>query len=209
MLEDKKMNEQLFRTIMATFNSDQIGGLSSDQISWLSSDQIGGLSSDQISWLSSDQISWLSSDQIGGLSSDQISWLSSDQIGGLSSDQISWLSPEAVKKDKELWESVPKVDRLYSGILASVQADGLLDQSTFGPEEYFTVCSTPMCIAGWTVHAAGPKGHQLKARYGFATAAALIHAKSRPDVSRPRYDDYPNEWALAYIETRAAEESKQ
>jgi hypothetical protein len=58
------------------------------------------------------------------------------------------------------------------------------------------------------VNLAGAAGYALKEHVGgFAEAAALIHAKSRPDARRPRYDRYPNEWALAYIEERAAEES--
>ena len=63
-----------------------------------------------------------------------------------------------------------------------------------------------MCVAGHTVHMAGEPGYQLAKRLGFALAATLIHRASRPDVPAPRYDVYPDEWALAYIEARAEEE---
>jgi hypothetical protein len=65
-----------------------------------------------------------------------------------------------------------------------------------------------MCIAGHTVNLAGKKGYELAKTFGFSGAATLIHGVSRPDVSAPRYDAYPSEWALAYIRERAEEERK-
>ena len=138
-----------------------------------------------------------------GLSPDQISWLSPAQISGL--------SPEGIKRHGELWERVPKVDNLYSLIAEGIHTEQRrLEQSTFGPlnQKAADVCGTSMCIAGQTVNAAGRQGYALLDFLSgdFAVTASLIHAKSRPDVARPRYDEYPNEWALAYIEERAQEE---
>jgi hypothetical protein len=87
-----------------------------------------------------------------------------------------------------------------------------LDQSTFGPEKEGPVPAanlgdSPMCVAGHTVNLAGAEGWKLKNQVGFSTAARLIHQASRPDTGAPRYDSYPNEWALAYIEARAREEA--
>ena len=62
------------------------------------------------------------------------------------------------------------------------------------------VCNR-QCVAGHTVNLAGRAGYDLCKRVGFAAAAALIHAVSRPDVAAPRYDLYPSEWALAYIQS--------
>jgi len=64
-----------------------------------------------------------------------------------------------------------------------------------------------MCNSGHTVNFAGEEGYKLADRLGFPLAAALIHNASRPDVSRPRYDSYPDEWAMAYIAARAKEET--
>jgi hypothetical protein len=181
----------------------QISWLSSEQISWLSRAQISGLSRAQISGLSSEQISWLSRAQISGLSRAQISWLSRAQISWLSRAQISWLS----------LENVPFVEKLYTKILATVEKEkengGMLDQSDFGQSNQgLNVCGTPMCIGGTTVWLAGEAGYKLADEFGYATAAALIHRKSRPDTPTPRYDNYPNSWALAFIQARAKEEQE-
>ena len=133
-----------------------------------------------------------------------------DQMARITPAAMAWITPDQMAARKALWDSVPKVDKLYSSILDGIQSEQRkLDQSTFGPEEPpANICKTPMCIAGHTVNVAGVAGYALKSRYGFAVAAALIHSKSRPGVPCPRYDSYPAEWALAYIETRAEEESK-
>ncbi|HWE51368.1 MAG TPA: hypothetical protein VG273_16370 [Bryobacteraceae bacterium] len=206
-MTEEKLTERQYRALMATAI-----GLSPDQIARLSPAQIAWLSPDQIAWLSPDQIARLSPDQIAWLSPDQIARLSPAQIARLSPAQIAWLSPEGLSRHKELWESVPAVQGLYSQIAADIaDAKRRLDQSTFGPyREEPTICDSPMCIAGHTVNRAGAAGYALlrKLDHNFAAAAALIHAKSCPDVPRPRYDSYPNEWALAYIQERAAEESQ-
>ena len=158
------------------------------------------LSTDQIGWLTQDQIGWLSQNQIGGLSQ--------NQIGGLTQDQIGWLSKE---NNCILFgnASVPKVKNLYSRMLADINAsERKIDQSTFGPDNPpANICDTPMCIAGHTVHLAGAPGYALKNRFSFDIAARLIHRASCPDLPEPRYDSYPNEWALAYITEMATLET--
>jgi hypothetical protein len=182
----------------------QIGWLSRFQIRGLSRFQIGGLSPDQIGWLSPDQIGWLSRSQISWLSRSQIGWLSPDQIGGLSPDQTLIIFGDA---------SVPKVERLYSRMLEEItESKRQLDQSTFGPidAEYVEApCESPMCIAGHTVNLAGAAGYVLKRRFSFEIAARLIHRASCPDLPGPRYDNYPNAWALSYITEMARIESEQ
>jgi hypothetical protein len=107
---------------------------------------------------------------------------------------------------------IPIVGNLYSRMFADIQAKHrALDQRSFGSvcgPSAETLCNSPMCIAGHTVNMAGGEGYTLERKVGFALAATLIHQVSRPDVSPPRYDDYPDDWALAYIEERAAEEVK-
>jgi hypothetical protein len=198
---------------------DQLRWLTADQIRWLTRDQIRWLTRDQIRWLTRDQISGLTPNQLRGLTADQIRWLTRDQIRwltpaqlrGLTPDQISGLTRDQIERHKELWDAVPFVENLYSKILEGIRSEQrILDQATFGPDEGVApvnVCRTPMCIAGHTVNVAGAAGMGLKKRYGFDGAAALIHAKSRPGTPRPRYDTYPDDWALAYIEERAAEEA--
>ena len=161
------------------------------------------LTRDQLSWLTRDHLSWLTRDQLRGLTGDQLSWLTGDQLRGLTRDQLRGLTGD---------QKIPKVKSLYSAMLADIQKSArLLDQKTFGPDNgpaEDNVCKTPMCIAGHTVSLAGTAGYDLCKRLGFAGAATLIHRMSRPDAPLPRYDSYPNEWALAYIEARAAEESQ-
>ena len=117
-----------------------------------------------------------------------------------------------MRKRAELWDKVPTVSGLYGRILADITAERRsLDQSTFGPyREPVNVCDSPMCIAGHTVSVAGVEGYRLLdyLKGNFAAAAACIHAKSLPTTPRPRYDSYPNEFALAYIEEQAEAESK-
>jgi hypothetical protein len=105
-------------------------------------------------------------------------------------------------------DQVPMVENLYTRILKQIKSESLvLDQSTFGEgNRGQSVCGSPMCVGGTTVWLAGDEGYKLSDKVGFALAAHLIHRKSRPDVAPPRYDVYPNAWALAYIQERAAEE---
>jgi hypothetical protein len=187
---------------------DQLRGLTRAQLGRLTPDQLSRLTPDQLSELTPDQLSELTPDQLRGLTAYQLSGLTPDQLRGLTPDQLRGLTPDQLGELTPL--EVPKVERLYSSILAQINAgQRLLDQKTFGPDDGpgKNLCGTPMCIAGHTVQCAGPVGYELKERYGFSIAAALIHRASRPDAPLPRYDVYPNEWALAFIEARAAEET--
>ncbi len=223
----------LTRDQLRGLTRDQLRGLTRDQLSWLTRDQLRGLTRDQLRGLTRDQLSWLTGDQLRGLTRDQLSWLTGDQLRGLTRDQLSWLTGDQLSwltGDQLSWltgdqlrgltrdqlrgltgAGAPKVERLYSRMAAEIKAEQRrLDQATFGPsfDPGENLCKTPMCIAGHTVHLAGPEGYKLAARLGFAGAATLIHRASRPDAGLPRYDGYPNEWALAYIEARAKEEAK-
>ena len=182
----KKELDRKFMAMLATAE------VTRDQLSWLTRDQL--------SWLTGDQLSWLTRDQLRGLTRDQLSWLTRDQLSWLTRDQLSWLTGEGV----------PVVKSLYSQIYRDIQSElRSVDQSTFGPDSDpgENLCKTPMCIAGHTVNLAGSDGYALAAKVGFATAAALIHRASCPDAPMPRYDSYPNAWAMAYIEERASTES--
>ena len=173
--------------------------LSREQFSWLSCEQLDGLSREQFGWLSREQMGWLSYEQLSGLSREQMGWLTNEQFSEMSGGQLSSAA-------------IPSVPGLYSKMWAAMQAGGrCLDQSIFGPTDDpgVNLCSTPMCIAGHTVNLAGERGYALMDVFGFAGAALLIHRASLGDVPPPRYDTYPNEWALAYIEARAAEEIRK
>ena len=110
------------------------------------------------------------------------------------------------------WDEIPVLVNPYTEILADIQAKRrLFDQSTFGPDcdPKQNLCGTPMCTAGHLVNKAGDVGYKLVSKYGgnFPMVAGWIHAKARPDVPPQNFDNIPNEWALAYIEQRAAEEA--
>lgn len=100
------------------------------------------------------------------------------------------------------------VANLYTRILEQITNENLtLDQSDFGEENRGqSVCGSPMCVGGTTVWLAGEAGYELADKVGFAVAAGLIHLKSRPNIPAPHYDNYPNEWALAYVEEAAKQE---
>ncbi len=128
----------------------------------------------------------------------------------------SWLTPTLLSRLTPLLlgirgaQEIPTVSKLYSKLLLDLtETKRTLGQSTFGPDVVASdeICNTPMCIASHIVSLAGEAGYKLKTRLGLLATAALIHALSRPDAPLARFDVYPSEWALAYIEKRAAEEA--
>jgi len=179
--------------------------------SWLTGDQLSRLTREQLSRLTREQLSWLTREQLSWLTGDQLSWLTGDQLSRLTREQLSWLTGEQLSRltgDRK----IPRMENLYSRMAADVQSKArTLRQSTFGPETVDAehVCRTPMCIAGHTVNLAGAEGYALKEVFGFACAARLIHIASCPTLAPPRYDTYPDEWALAYIEEAAALETAE
>jgi len=109
-----------------------------------------------------------------------------------------------------LESSVPIVENPYTRILADIQAGQRLhDQSTFGPEcdPATNLCGSAMCTGGHLVNLGGAAGYALKDKYGWATAAALIHEKAHPGWPCQDFGMIPQENALAYIEYMAACES--
>jgi hypothetical protein len=185
---------------------DQLSWLTRDQLRGLTRDQLRGLTGDQLRGLTGDQLSWLTRDQLRGLTGDQLSWLTRDQLRGLTRDQLRGLTGDQLSSLDE----IPIVENLYSQILEGIEKEQRrLDQGDFGPssDPGDELCETPMCIAGHTVNLAGQAGYDLVNNLGFPIVATLIHRRSRPDAPLPRYDSYPNEWALAYIKERAAEEA--
>ena len=129
--------------------------------------------------------------------------LTREQLSSLTREQLAWLTGGL---------KIPTVKNPYSRMLADIEAGKRChNQSTFGPNDAnpaMNICGTPMCTAGHLVNMAGPDGYALKDRLGYWGAATLIHMKSRPDVPPQNFGNIPQEWALAYIEARAAEEVK-
>ncbi len=113
------------------------------------------------------------------------------------------------KDDLAEWDSIPILEKPYSKLLAEIkEGKRKHDQATYGPESDPTthLCGTRMCTAGHLVNMAGAIGYALKNKYGWANAARLIHMKSRPDVPPQNFGTISQEFAMAYIEERAAEE---
>ncbi len=107
------------------------------------------------------------------------------------------------------WDTIPVLEKPYSHLLSDIKAKKRThDQKTYGPEAQPSdnICGAHMCTAGHLVNMAGKIGYALKDKYGWQGAANLIHAKSRPDVPPQNFGTIPQEWAMAYIEERAAEE---
>ena len=160
------------------------------------------LSGEQLSRLSGEQLSRLSCEQLLRLSGEELLRLSDERLSRLTGEQLSW---QESPKDKEL--TVPD---LYSSILLDIKKERRhLDQSTVGKETPpLNLCDSPMCIAGHTVNLLGEKGYALARKYGVVIAARMIHRASC-DFPLPRYDNYPNEWALAYIQEMAEREAHE
>jgi hypothetical protein len=102
---------------------------------------------------------------------------------------------------------IPLLIKPYTSILADIDAGArLFRQDTFGPDGGVSknhLCKTAMCTAGHLVHIAGLKGKKLKEKYGFAGAAALIHAKANPDYPCQNFGSIKDKFALAYIREMA------
>ena len=120
-------------------------------------------------------------------------------------------TPSDLRAAEKLWESIPKIEKPYSRMLADIEEHKRIhDQSTFGPDDFDpkrNVCKTPMCTAGHLVNMGGEAGYNLRREFGWETAALMIHMKSRPDAPPQNYGGIPQEWALAYIRERAEEET--
>jgi hypothetical protein len=118
-------------------------------------------------------------------------------------------SASDLRAAQEEWDSIPIIPKLYSTLLADIQAKRRIHkQSTFGPDcdPKENICGTPMCTAGHLVNMAGEVGYKLKSKYDWRGAARLIHMKNRPDAPAQNFGYIPQEFAMAYIEERAAEE---
>jgi hypothetical protein len=56
---------------------------------------------------------------------------------------------------------------------------------------------------------AGEIGYALREKYGWSSAASLIHLKTHPDYPIQNFGEIPQEYALAYIEEMAEMEEKE
>jgi hypothetical protein len=109
-------------------------------------------------------------------------------------------------------DGVPLIDKPYTRMLAEIrEGKRTHDQSTFGGDDLakHSVCGTPMCTAGSLVQMAGESGYALMKKYGWAGAAALIHARAHPDSPCQNFGSIPQAWAMAYIEMMAEKEASQ
>jgi hypothetical protein len=114
---------------------------------------------------------------------------------------------------QELDESIPFVNKPYSKIWEQIKKNkDCHRQSTFGPEEMVeeqNICKTPMCTAGHLVAMGGAKGWNLKEKFDFRIAAALIHYKAHPNYPLQNFDAIPQDWAIAYIKEMAEREAQE
>lgn len=120
-------------------------------------------------------------------------------------------TPSDLKEVTDEYDAIPIIEKIYTKLLAQIQkGERLHDQKTFGPDcdPATNLCKTPMCTAGHLVNMCGEAGYKLKARYGFAEAARIIHLKNRPDAPVQNFGGIPQKFVMAYIQERAAEESQ-
>ncbi len=197
-------------------SADTINNLSAYTLKNLSAYTLKNLSAYTLNNLSAYTLKNLSADTLNNLSVDTLKNLSADTLNNLSADTLKNLSAECLYVIKEKiadWETIPKLDKPYTHLLADIKAKNRIhDQSTFGEIEEFSseanVCGTPMCTAGHLVNMAGEIGYKLKAKYGWTTAAKLIHLKTHPDQPVQNFGSIPQSWALAYIKEMARIENE-
>ena len=172
----------------------------------------GNVTNDTINNLSADTINNLSADTINNLSAYTINNLSAYTINNLSADTINNLSDKATAALKGIWDAVPDVVAPYTTLSNDLKGKRRVhNQSDWGPDcdPETNLCGTSMCTAGHLVNLGGAKGYALKNKFGWATAAGLIHMKAHPDAPTQNFGNINQAHALAYIEMMAEFEQRK
>jgi hypothetical protein len=125
----------------------------------------------------------------------------------LSRADLSWANLSRANLSRaDLYETVKRlasVPSLHRRMLAAIEAGGTLDMGAW----HDSGCQTTHCRAGWSIRLAGPAGEMLEACLGPATAGALIHLASCPQLDGKVPDFYcGDEDALEDIKRLAAME---
>jgi hypothetical protein len=114
---------------------------------------------------------------------------------GCSASDVQATAPKLIKPYTKINDDLKKNRRKFC-------------QATFGDDKGHThPCETPMCIAGHLVSLAGDAGWELKRKFGFASAAAFIHATAHPEIPCPNFASYSDDLALGFIRHMAKLES--
>ena len=80
-------------------------------------------------------------------------------------------------KGVKFWDDVPVIPNIHQAVYAAASAPNALDMSTWHHS-----CGTTHCRAGWVITLAGDAGKKLETIMGTAVAAAMIYAKSDPNL---------------------------
>ena len=139
--------------------------------------------------------------------------LSQACVAGYSLSQAR-IAGYSLKEIEKIEKSIPLVEKPYTKMHQSIVSKAIVhNQSTFGDGWHVDngehVCKSPMCTAGNLVAMGGKAGWALREKFGFATAAALIHFKAHPDYPLQNFDAIPQRFALAYIEEMAEREAAE
>jgi len=89
---------------------------------------------------------------------------------------------------------IPIIPNIHSSVYAAASAEGALNMGGWHTDGF---CGTTHCRAGWVTHLAGDAGRVMDGIMGTAAAAALIYAKSDPQMERVPSFYASNEAALA------------
>jgi len=89
---------------------------------------------------------------------------------------------------------IPVIPNIHASVYAAASAEGALDMGVWHQNGF---CGTTHCRAGWVTHLAGNAGRVMDGIMGPAAAAALIYAKSDPQMERVPDFYASNEAALA------------
>jgi hypothetical protein len=189
-----------------------LNNLSADTLKHLSAYTLKHLSADTLKHLSAYTLNNLSADTLKHLSAYTLKHLSAYTLNNLSADTLNNLSADTLKH-LNIIKEIPLLNKPYSILLADINNNNrLYNQSDWGNiTEYDAnnnLCNTAMCIAGHFVNMCGAKGYELKDRFGWETAAELIHLQSSPNTPIFNYYNTNNAVGLAYIEMMSEFENR-
>jgi len=112
---------------------------------------------------------------------------------------------EIARRYRERHPEIPVVENLDARILEAVTTGaGVLEMSNW--HGVGGVCGTTHCRAGWAIHFAGERGHEMERKHGSQRAGAMIY---RASTGRVPHFFATNERAMEDIRACAAQSAEK
>ncbi|MGL6296398.1 MAG: hypothetical protein ACRC3K_08340 [Plesiomonas sp.] len=188
------------------------GNLSADTLKNLRADTLNNLSAYTLKNLRADTLNNLRADTLNNLSADTLNNLSAYTLNNLSADTLNNLSAYTLK-NLSVINDIPKLENPYSNILSDISdKKRTYSQSKWGTITDFdadlNICETEMCIAEHLVNMCGKIGYDLQRKFGWSTAAGLIHLRTFPDAPIFDYNITSNDAGLSYMKMMSCFENR-